>query len=77
MGIRMSNKAVRGIISASFLVPCMLVHAQQPADRNRFDSLYVKDYSHILTLRAYISTKYNSLQLTAGNGAKDLLFRPN
>lgn len=77
MRVPWSSAAIRGIIGALLFVPSILAHAQQPTDRNRFDSLYVRDYSHILTVRAYISTKYNTLQLTAGNGAKDLLFRPN
>jgi len=42
-----------------------------------FDSVYVKDYSHILTGRVYLSTKYNKLQLGSLNSVKPLIYRPN
>ena len=42
-----------------------------------FDSAYVKDYSHILTGRVYLSTKYNKMQLGGLHEAKPLIYRPN
>jgi hypothetical protein len=48
--------------------------AQKQADR--FDSTYVHDYSHILTGRAYLSTKNNAFALRSDQG-RDLEYRPN
>lgn len=57
-------------------VPAILF--AQPASRSQtFDTLYVKDYSHILTTRIYTSTKFNKMELGGLKGAKPLIFRPN
>lgn len=55
----------------------MSAMAQPHSRSGTFDTVYVKDYSHILTGRAYSSTKYNKLQLGGLKGAKALIFRPN
>lgn len=57
-----------GMLHASFS------YAQKQADP--FDTLYVNDYSHILTGRAYFSTKNNAFALRTELG-KDLVYRPN
>lgn len=41
-----------------------------------FDSLFVRDYSHILTGRFYLSTKDNAFALRS-RGDRDLIYRPN
>lgn len=56
------------------LVASSAVVAQKKADP--FDTLYVNDYSHILTGRAYFSTKNNAFALRSNLG-KDLVYRPN
>lgn len=42
-----------------------------------FDSLYVQDYSHILTGRTYISTKDNAFSIRASGGSNNLIYNPN
>lgn len=42
-----------------------------------FDSLYVRDYSHIVTGRFYLSTKDNAFALRSRNSGRDLVYRPN
>ena len=69
----------RLIAVASLLLLCMghSVLAQSDKARDTFDTAYVKDYSHILTSRFYLSTKYNKLQLGGLKSARALIFRPN
>ena len=55
----------------------LTVHAQNPKWAGDFDSVYVKDYSHILTGRIYFSTKSNKMQLGGFRDAKPLIYRPN
>ncbi|MGB3526250.1 MAG: DUF4421 domain-containing protein [Flavobacteriales bacterium] len=64
---------------AVLLLPCMggAAWGQSERPRDTFDTAYVKDYSHILTGRFYLSTKYNKLQLGGLRGTKALIFRPN
>jgi hypothetical protein len=40
------------------------------------DTMYVKDFSHLLVGRVYSSTKYNSFRLGQGDRSNDLLYRP-
>jgi hypothetical protein len=42
-----------------------------------YDSLYVKDYTHILTTRLYTSSKTNSFTFTDNNTGGELVYRPN
>lgn len=63
------------------LVMCLLgalsfSHAAGQNERNAFDTLFVVDYSHILTTRFYLSTKDNEFALRHSN-SRDLVFRPN
>ncbi len=51
------------------------LHAQK--HKETFDTLYVNDYSHILTGRAYFSTKDNSFALRSEAPGRDLVYRPN
>ena len=44
--------------------------------KQAFDTLYVRDYSHILTGRFYLSTKDNAFALRS-RGGRDLVYRPN
>lgn len=64
-------------LAAAFVVLPFHAKAQTRSPGNAFDPDYVLDYSNRITARAYISTKYNTLQLVADRGAKDLVFRPN
>lgn len=41
------------------------------------DTLYVKDYSHLLTGRAFLSTKFNAFRIDPTTEGKALLYRPN
>lgn len=56
---------------AGVAVPALAQKHTEP-----FDSLYVRDYSHILTGRFYLSTKDNAFGLRSRNG-RDLVYRPN
>lgn len=51
--------------------------AQARPGNNGFDTLYVHDYSHILTGRVYASTKDNSLRLGSLGGERNLAYLPN
>lgn len=42
-----------------------------------FDSVYVQDYSNILTTRAYFSTKDNAFALRSTNAGRNLEYHPN
>lgn len=44
--------------------------------RMPYDTLFVNDYSHILTTRAYLSTKDNAFALRS-NASRDLVYKPN
>ena len=49
--------------------------AQDYHTRQTFDTAYVRDYSHQLTMRLYSNTKYNALFI--GSPFTDLVYRPN
>lgn len=51
-------------------------YARAQAQGNGFDTLFVRDYSHIVTGRLYLSTKYNRMHL-AGSGGHQLRYLPN
>jgi hypothetical protein len=53
---------------------CSLSFGQKA--RMPYDTLYVNDYSHILTTRAYLSTKDNAFGLRS-NSSRDLVYKPN
>lgn len=53
------------------------VMAQEPKHKEPFDTLYVKDYSTILTARAYFSTKNNAFALLSRNSGRNLSYHPN
>ena len=53
----------------------MTVHAQKGS--GTFDTLYVQDYSHILTGRTYLSTKDNAFSIRASGGSNNLIYNPN
>ncbi len=59
-----------------FLLTATQVHAQRPRKASGFDTAYVHDYSHIVTGRFYLITKYNRMRFGA-NGAPDLVYQPN
>jgi len=58
------------------VLPSTLPGALAQKKAEPFDTLYVNDYSHILTGRAYFSTKNNAFALRSDRG-KDLAYRPN
>ena len=63
------------------MVACMCLAtvpgtAQERSRLETFDTAYVKDYSHLLSLRIYSSTKYNALTI-ASRPSADLVYRPN
>ena len=58
----------------------LLVCSELLAQRSRaldIDTLYVKDYSHLLTMRVYNSTKFNTFTIGSNGGTRDLVFKPN
>jgi hypothetical protein len=63
--------------ASAFLLSASGLSAQERPRGDAFDTAYVRDYSHILTGRAYLSTKYNKLQLGGLNDVKALIYRPN
>ena len=59
------------------MVACMCLAtvpatAQDRSQLETFDTAYVKDYSHLLSLRIYSSTKYTALTI-ASTSSTDLL----
>jgi|GEM_PF-463665 len=55
-------------------------HTKAFAQKTRtlnIDTLFVKDYSHLLTARAYSSTKFNTLRIGSNGSTRDLVFKPN
>lgn len=69
--------AWRALASAFPALLSMSASAQRTAGKDHFDSLYVRDYSHILTARLYASTKYNKMRLGGFRHVKALIYRPN
>lgn len=67
----------RGIASCllAFLAPTMV--DAQPSRSPGIDTLYVKDYSHLIAGRAFASTKFNTLSLRSQEGQAALIYRPN
>ena len=63
-----------GFLMLAVAWPASHVHAQK--QQEPFDTLFVRDYSHILTGRFYLSTKDNAFALRSRNG-RDLVYRPN
>ncbi|MCB0774268.1 MAG: DUF4421 family protein [Flavobacteriales bacterium] len=56
---------------------CLMSHAEDRSRSDGFDSAYVHDYSHMLTGRFYVSTKYNKLKLGGLGGVPALVYKPN
>ncbi|MDQ3099954.1 MAG: DUF4421 domain-containing protein [Bacteroidota bacterium] len=56
-----------------------LAQNDQRADTSEveeLDTLFVKDYSHMLGVRVFTSTKYNALRIGSESGDNDLIYRP-
>ena len=51
--------------------------AAQKTRAMNVDTLYVKDYSHLLTMRLFGSSKFNAFRIGANDGSPDLVFKPN
>ncbi len=70
---------------ATFFRPLLFVLAfavRSDVDAQRLreldiDTMFVKDYSHLLTMRLYSSTKYNTLRIGSNGDTRDLVFKPN
>ncbi|MCB0764365.1 MAG: DUF4421 domain-containing protein [Flavobacteriales bacterium] len=62
---------------ALLALPAQLRSQHAPEPRKDFDTLYVRDYSHIVSGRVYGSTKINNLTLGSDEAANDLIYRPN
>ncbi|MBK8340887.1 MAG: DUF4421 domain-containing protein [Flavobacteriales bacterium] len=69
-----TNRFCIAVSCVCLMVP--LAPAQDRANPQAFDTAYVADYSHLLSLRIYSSTKYNALTI-ASRSATDLVHRPN
>jgi hypothetical protein len=55
----------------------MVCAAQEEKDPDdELDTLFVKDRSHLLALRVFTSTKYNTLRLGSVARGNDLIYRP-
>lgn len=63
-------------VAALPLLFSLQARAQQPRRSTGFDTAYVHDYSHIVTGRFYLSTKYNRMRFGSEQGP-DLLYLPN
>jgi Domain of unknown function (DUF4421) len=48
-----------------------------PLNNGGFDSTYVLDYTHLLTTRVYMSTKFNAMTVDDREQASHLEYRPN
>ncbi|MBK8498802.1 MAG: DUF4421 domain-containing protein [Flavobacteriales bacterium] len=51
--------------------------ASVPVFNGGFDSSYVLDYTHMLTVRAYFSTKFNAMDVDDRKLASHIEYRPN
>ncbi|HEY0978641.1 MAG TPA: DUF4421 domain-containing protein [Flavobacteriales bacterium] len=69
---------LRSLVALGLALVCTGAFAQRirPA-RTGFDTAYVHDYSHIVTGRFYLSTKFNRMRLGGSAGFRDLLYLPN
>lgn len=54
-----------------------VAHAQAPTDTARVDTNYVIDNAHMVTVRIFSSTKFNTLSLLGDGDHTDLRYRPN
>lgn len=52
-------------------------HPREPAVNGGFDSSYVRDFTHMLTTRAYFSTKFNAVFVDDRKLASHIEYRPN
>ncbi|MBL0127634.1 MAG: DUF4421 domain-containing protein [Flavobacteriales bacterium] len=67
---------VRTMLVVAALLMCTALPAQKSRALN-IDTLFVKDYSHLLTMRLYSSTKFNTFRIGSNGDARDLVFKPN
>ncbi|MBK8497888.1 MAG: DUF4421 domain-containing protein [Flavobacteriales bacterium] len=67
-------------LSSLALVPalllCLVASAQGRRVPTAYDTSYVHDYTHRLTTRFYLSTKYNAVTIASASST-DLVYRPN
>ncbi|MBX2980777.1 MAG: DUF4421 domain-containing protein [Flavobacteriales bacterium] len=70
--------AARSFLPILLLTAMTVCATRATAQKHKepFDTLYVRDYSHILTGRFYLSTKDNAFALRS-RGGRDLVYRPN
>lgn len=59
------------------ICPTLALQAQRSNRLADVDTLYVKDYSHLLTGRAFLSTKFNAFRIDPTSGGQALVYRPN
>ena len=66
----------RWTVAALLLLLTLQARAQHPRRTSGFDTAYVHDYSHIVTGRFYLSTKFNRMRFGSDRGP-DLFYLPN
>ena len=62
----------------AFCIP-ITAAAQENSEETKgddLDTLFVKDLSHLLAGRVFVSTKYNTLRLNSSTGSHSLVYRP-
>jgi hypothetical protein len=77
MPLHIRTVPFRILLLAATCVVGLVCMAQGNAPADGFDTAYVRDFSHLLTVRAYSSTKYNKLKLGGLKGNKPIIYRPN
>jgi hypothetical protein len=62
----------------AFYIPYPISAQENSAETkgDDLDTLFVKDLSHLLGARVFVSTKYNTLRLNSSTGSHSLIYRP-
>ena len=68
-------RSARLLFTSLVLISSICSYAQDEKE-DELDSLYVKDYSEMLGVRLFTSTKYNALRIGNQNDGDDLVYRP-
>lgn len=72
---------MRSLARLGILVGCIGLAVSMRAQRSdrtaEVDTLFVKDYAHLLTGRAFLSTKYNAFRIDPTTEGTPLTYRPN
>ena len=82
LAMRTIPQAARMVLLLFLWARAIAGHAQEVGmglsyGNSGYDSSYVRDYTHILTTRVYVSSKFNSFTIEDGQTGASLQYRPN